>query len=303
LAKYVANPDTSTLELVGGKPDITTWVWIFDILQDEQGPDVIFGVRTDFRDKLYVQVGDQAPKPLFDLSPNDMVSVCLIPGDNLRYAIVHLLYSSGKAWLYTNWKNPGVGLKLMCANNELFSFLPHIKANREDLVIFVDKVIYRLELADLPDDYNKIFELKQLNSKLKGVFYLVKVGLHFNKTTKMLSSEKTKYIADVFKLPNPSSHSLYFLVLSNSFMIPRSQNKDILLFFVTKVNEEDTIINTSFSLPTATTIWIKTSYPFVCWSVWDGAAENIYLFVISPKYPNYTILVLANPMFSYVGST
>jgi hypothetical protein len=319
LAKYVASPGTSTLKLVGGEPDITTWNFIFNILQDEQGPDVIFGARTDSSDKLSVQVGDQTPELLFDLSFDGSVSVCLIPGTSY-YAIVYLHLLDGEAWLYTNWKNPSQALepkrnrklKLKFGDIETFDFLYDIEASHDNLAICFEDATYEIELAKLPDDDNNLFDLKELAPNSMNGFYLSKKKLNFHDVT-VTSSLDVKETADIgkrfgyLKIAEGTfyflTYSTSFLTYSTSFMVLLSQNNDVLIFSVPKEGVKDTITKSSFSLPTHTNVLWGTPYPFVCWSVEEDNMQKIYLFVISNKYTNYSILVLANYLFSPVVST
>jgi hypothetical protein len=266
LYEYVVKPNKSTLELVDGVPDNTTWSYIFDILQTEHDgriSDVIFGIRADSGDKLSVQIDGVFLPPLFDHALNAQVFACLIPGTSY-YAIVHL--HNEEAWLYTNWNNRSRVLELKVESINGFKYMKYIKASHDSLFISLNR-IYELKLEDLPNIDKSTIELKPSSPKIKDAFYLSQFKLHFNQVTLAINLEETASIGSRFCHNDIDKGTFYFLTLSNPFMTPLEFPRiHSIISFVPKEGVKDSITKSTFSLPTAKSSLIdEISYPFVCW--------------------------------------
>jgi hypothetical protein len=287
LARYTANPDTSTLKLVG-ELDSTTWIRIFDILQDKDGVGVIFGIHAAYRGQISVQVEGQLPEPLFPWFPNDQIFVCFIPKKS-KYAIVHL--HNGEVNLYTSWKNHRKGLKLTHRDMS-FSKISSFAASSDYLGISLDNINFELKLSKLPETYKDAsFELKPMNSGFNDAIYLQANKLHFRGSTVDLRSDGNDGLGYAIKNQIYSlggygdKECKHFFSYSDFVTIPLMPANKFAAFFSTNhAGRAGKLSMACFSLPTKNWLCYEPSYPFICWMYSDGSITKIYLFVIPDKY-------------------
>ncbi|MGH6877403.1 MAG: hypothetical protein ACREHV_08510, partial [Rhizomicrobium sp.] len=307
--KYVSSTDKSTLECAAGYPDLATWIWIYDIQQNNDDVDVIFGVASASPRSLSIKVGNDPPVQLFAFTPGGvpetlLISTCFIPDTPNSYAIIHRL-GPAEAMLYTNYggKDPTHGFKLMCDKIQIYPLL-RLEANRDYLIISLDTCYsYQLSLTALPNDYNTPITPPKLSKDLTDFFYLdlEDKKLHFNDaTSNELTGDEINNIHQIFGSYKIGGKKRYFLTFSKTFITYPSPHKTISFFSM----ENGSIVTTFFSSPTPVRLMMKKPYSFLCWLERQGdGTEKIYLFIPSSGYLNHIMLVFVNYVFSIVVPT